>query len=105
MHYSDEAVRLVARQMGAEAVANREDLEARFTPLIRTVLRTGYGRPGLVNWLRKHLPYTAPPAGFHNSVEAERFAPRMARLLCAQLLKNVQNKMTCASTRDTVVGF
>jgi len=105
MRYNDEAVRLVARRMGAGSVANREDLEARFTPLIRTVLRTGCGRPGLVSWLRKHLPYTVPPAGFHDPADAERFAPRMARLLCAQLLKNVQDKMACASTRDTVVGF
>ncbi len=105
MRYTDDVVRFLAQQMGAEAIANREDLEARFTPLIRTVLRTGCGRPGLVNWLRDNLPNVAPAAGFPNPAAAERFAPRMARLLCSQLLKKVQAQMACASTRDTVIGF
>jgi hypothetical protein len=39
-----------------------------------------------------------------NASEAERIAPRMARLLCSELLQKAQGELT-ATRRDTVVGY
>jgi predicted signal transduction protein with EAL and GGDEF domain len=104
MNFTDEAVQYLARQMGERAVANREELETRFLPLIRVVLRTGHGRPALVHWLEQHLPRVAPTAQFPNAVDAERVAPRMARLLCAELLQKAQTEMAGDASRETVLG-
>ncbi len=73
---------LTARVRRGQAVppAARTELEERLTPLIRCVLRTGAGVPELVRWVRRTLP-NLPPA------EPEQTAPRMARLLCAELFR------------------
>ena len=77
-------------QRGPAPSGMRDEMEKRLTPLIKCVLRTGGGMPELVRWVRNTLPQL--PAASH-----EQTAPRMARLLCAELLS--QNKPT-----DTVVG-
>jgi hypothetical protein len=76
---------LTTRVRRGQAVppAARAELEERLTPLIRCVLRTGAGVPALVQWVRRTLP-NLPPA------EPEQTAPRMARLLCAELFRHAR---------------
>jgi hypothetical protein len=104
MNFTDQAVRYLAWQMSDDTIASREQLEARFIPLIRVVLRTGCGRLALVRWIQQRLPSLVPVAGFRNPADAERIATRMARLLCAELLQKAQGKLAGAPTRETVVG-
>jgi hypothetical protein len=68
----------------------RAQLEERLTPLIRCVLRTGAGVPALVQWVQRTLPHLP-------SADAEQTAPRMARMLCAELFRQ-------GKPADTVLG-
>ena len=79
----DQSLQAVTAQMRrGQAVPPpvRAELEERLTPLIRCVLRSGTGAPALVQWVRRTLPHL--PAA-----EPEQTAPRMARLLCAELFR------------------
>jgi hypothetical protein len=74
----------------------RAELEANLLPLVRRALRGGPALPDLVGWVRRALSngeLTAPGI--------EREAPRLTRLLCAQLLGLFRTVPTAA---DTVVG-
>jgi hypothetical protein len=77
----------------------RAELEERLTPLIRCVLRTGAGVPALVRWVQRTLPQL--PAA-----DAEQTAPRMARLLCAELMRhgNPDTFVGRLAAAETVVG-
>jgi hypothetical protein len=89
----DLSARMRRGQTSAQPTV-RAEFEQRLTPLIRCVLRTGAGVPALVRWVRRTLPHL-PPA------EPEQTAPRMARLLCAELFRpgNAGRPMA-----ETVVG-
>jgi hypothetical protein len=88
-NHSLEALAL-RMQRGPAPTGMRAEMEKRLTPLIKCVLRTGGGMPELVQWVRNTLPYL--PTAPH-----EQTAPRMARLLCAELLR--EKKPT-----ETIVG-
>jgi hypothetical protein len=77
----------------------RADLEERLTPLIKCVLRTGAGVPALVQWVQRTLPHMP-------SAAAEQTAPRMARLLSAELCRqgNRPDTVTNRMAADTVVA-
>jgi hypothetical protein len=94
MNNRDHSWQTLAVQMRRNPAAvpsgMRTELEKRLTPLIRCVLRTGAGVPALVQWVQRTLPHLP-------SADVEQTAPRMARLLCAELFR--QGKPT-----DTVIG-
>jgi hypothetical protein len=87
------------RQGQAAPPGVRDDLEERLTPLIKCVLRTGTGVPALVQWVRRTLPQLP-------SASAEQTAPRMARLLCAELFRQGKPADTVGArlAADTVAG-
>lgn len=101
MHFTDEAIRMLARQIyGHESAgSDRAGLEAALLPMIRVALRTGHGQPVLVRWVRRHLAEVAPGSEGGAAVDLDWAAPRMARLLCERLAEHVWN-----TGRETVLG-
>jgi hypothetical protein len=88
--YSSQTLAVQVRRKSPAPPGVRAAVEERLTPLIRCVLRTGAGVPELVQWVRRTLPQL--PSG-----NAESTAPRMARLLCAELFRQGRHV-------DTVIG-
>jgi hypothetical protein len=75
----------------------RAELEANLLPLVRRALRGGPALPALVGWVRRALPPgELTPAG------VEQEAPRLTRLLCAQLLG--QCRPAPAAALETIAG-
>ena len=72
----------------------REKVESSLVPLIRCVLQSGIGSPGLVQWVRRTLPALD---------EAERTAPAIARRLCASLESQAVRERRPATDRETVL--
>jgi hypothetical protein len=75
-----------------ETLGNRVDwphpgevLAANLEPLIRRVLRSGGGLPGLVSWVRRQLASKANDGRPLSSLERESLAPDLARLLSTTL--------------------
>jgi hypothetical protein len=104
VNFTDEALQILARQLGENSVASREELEAKMTTLLRVVMQTGHGRPSLVQWVKTHLRVVAPASCFGQQVDADWAAPRMARLLCSQLLQKIRGECARTTTCDTVVA-
>jgi hypothetical protein len=102
MKLTDESLQILARQLGQENVSSREELEARVAPLLRLVVRTGQGRPSLVKWVQRVLPQMAPAARMGRSVDPDWAAPRLARLLCSQLLQRIHVGRDTMASRDTI---
>jgi|SRR5262249_32806835 len=98
MNFTDEALQILTQQMGEDAVSSRGELEANLSQLLYLVLRTGQGRPPLVQWVQRTLAVVAPASRIGRPVDPKWAAPRLARLLCLQLLHNVRGQ------RDTMVG-
>ncbi len=96
MNITDQALQILARQLGEDNASSRAALEAKLVPLLCLVLRTGRGRPSLVQWVRRALPALAPAPRSDGQVDPEWAAPRLARLLLAQLLGGVR------ASRDTI---
>jgi len=73
------------------------ELEANLLPLVRRVLRGGLTPAAVAGWVRRALPpeQLASPA-------AEGEAPRLTRLLCAQLLDRCRAAPPAAA--ETRVG-
>lgn len=69
------------------------------TPLICCALRTGAGRPALVQWVQRALPYF--PAA-----DAEELAPRMARVLSVEMMrrKNPDTFVVRSAAAETAVS-
>ncbi len=106
MDFTDEAVQTLARRMyGSDggSVSSREEMEELLVPMIRCVLRTGRGQPLLRHWVERNLPAVALASPPGQVVKPEWAAPRMARLLCSQMLQ-VQADQGRAATHETVVG-
>ncbi len=80
----------------------REKLEASLVPIVRRVLRTGAGLPQLVQWVRRTLPQLEDGQDRTGSLDPDRAAPPLARLLCATLLRRPPARPALAI--DTVVG-
>lgn len=104
MNFTDEAMQILARQLGASFVASRAELEEIVAPLVRVVLRTGRGRPSIVRFVRQHLRIVAPMSRDEESVDAEWATPRLARLLIAHRLRHLHRERSRASVRETVVA-
>ena len=104
MNFTDEALQIVARQLGEESVSNREELEAKLAPLLSLIIQTGLGRPSLVQWVQRHLRVVAPASRFGHAVDAEWAAPRMARLLCSQLLQTIRCQRATLAHRETAMA-
>jgi hypothetical protein len=103
----NDTVQLLARQIYGrygEDVTDCAALEADLVPMIRCVMRTGRGQPGIVAWVKRNLPAVAPSGGAGQPADPEWAAPRMARLLCSQMLQKVRAEQTRMGTRETVVG-
>jgi hypothetical protein len=103
MKYEDNSMQALAVQVRRKSPAPssvRAAVEERLTPLIRCVLRTGAGVPELVQWVRRTLPQL--PSG-----NADLTAPRMARLLCAELFRQGRPLDTVLGrlSADTVAGL
>jgi hypothetical protein len=94
--YPNELNRL-AERLGKGCPDNpgrlREVLEASLVPIIRVAIRSGTGLPGVVSWVRRHLP--EPDA------DPTRVAPALARQLCDRLME--QRRPSPGA--ETVVGF
>lgn len=103
MNFTDEALQYLARRMCGEELASREEMEALFVPMIRVAMRTGRGQPMLVDWVARNLPAVAPSAGAGDKIDPAWAAPRMARLLCSQMLQKVQAERAWLGPRETVV--
>ena len=104
MNFSDEALHFLARRMCGERLASREEMEAVFVPMIRVALRTGRGQPVLVDWVTRNLPAVNPSSCPGDKIDPEWAAPRMARLLCSQMLQQIQAQRAWVGSRETVVG-
>lgn len=84
---------------GAEELARRRAaLEADLETMVRCVLRSGTGSPGLVRWVRGALPDGAG----RGDAGAQRAAPVLARLLCRTLVN--QFRQGRAAQCETIVG-
>jgi len=104
MNFTDEALQILARQMGEDAVSSRGELESNLSQLLYLVLRTGQGRPPLVQWVERTLAQVAPASRIGRPVDPKWAAPRLARLLCLQLLRNVRAQRDTMVSRQTVVA-
>ncbi len=97
MHCTGETLQVLARQIGEVNVSSRAELEAKLTPLLFLILRTGRGHPTLLQWVRLTLPVVAPEARWGGQVDPKETAQHLARLLCLQLLRGIR------AQRDTHV--
>jgi hypothetical protein len=61
----------------------RQQLEADLTPLVRRVLRTGYGPPAVVRWLEQARSRLAPTLAELSDEHASRY---LGSLLCNAVL-------------------
>lgn len=104
MNFTDEAMQILARLLGASFVASRAELEEIVAPLVHVVLRTGHGRPSIVRFVRQHLRALVPASCGEAEVDAEWATPRLARLLIAHMLRHIQRERSRASVRETVVA-
>jgi hypothetical protein len=102
MNFTEEALRILARQLGADEGASREELEERVTPLLCGVLRTGAGRPSLVRFVRRHVRLVTPH--LDDKVDPQWAAPQLARLLIAHLLRQIRAEGVPGGARDTVMA-
>jgi hypothetical protein len=102
MNFSDEALQFLARRMCGDKLTSREEMEAVFVPMIRVAMRTGRGQRVLVEWVARNL--SAVSSSSDDKVDPEWAAPRMARLLCSQMLQKVQAERAWVGPRETVVG-
>ncbi len=104
MNFTAEALRILARQMGEDSVPSRAELEAKLTRLLGLILRTGRGHPSLVRWVQLRLPEVAPAARLGCPFAAKEAAPRLARLLCVQMLRSTRGHRDTVVDRRTVVA-
>lgn len=105
MKHNDKGLYDLARLLFGEdeaAVLEREEMEAILAPSIRLALRTGRGEPALVNWVQRHRPWVAAGSPFDPEGKPERIAPRLARLLVAQMLQQVRAGQVRVEARETV---
>ena len=68
----------------------------------RRVLRTGAGLPHLVQWVHTTLPQVEAAGDRGRPVDPDRAHRRVARLLCATLLR--RSPARAALALDTVIG-
>ncbi|SRR5579883_3232346 len=104
MNFTDEALQILARQMGEDSVSNRGELEQKLSQLLYLILRTGKGRPPLLQWVQRTLAVVAPASRIGRPVDPKWAAPRLARLLCLQLLQNVRAQRDTVVNRQTLVA-
>lgn len=104
MNFTDESLQILARQLGEESVSSRAELEAKVTPLLCLVLRTGQGRPSLVLWVQRALRRVAPASRLGRPIDPEWAAPRLARLLCSQLLEKIRRHHNTVARPETLVA-
>lgn len=104
MNFTDESLQILARQLGQEHVSSRAELEARVAPLLSLVVRTGQGRPSLVEWVQRTLSRMVPSSQTGRFVDPEWAAPRLARLLCSQLLQSIRAARNTVANCDTLVA-
>jgi hypothetical protein len=104
MNFTDDALQILARQMGEDSVSNRGELEQKLSQLLYLVLRTGKGRPPLLQWVQRTLAVVAPTSRIGRPVDPKWAAPRLARLLCLQLLQNVRAQRDTVVNRQTLVA-
>jgi hypothetical protein len=102
MNCTDESLQILARQLGEPSVSSRAELEAKVAPLLCLVLRTGQGRPSLVQWVQRALPRVAPASRLGCPLDPEWAAPRLARLLCSQLLQKIRARCDTVVNRESV---
>jgi hypothetical protein len=100
----NKALQILARQMGEEDVSSCAELEAKLTPLLRLVLRTGQGYPSLLQWVQSALPAVVSASRLGGQVDPEWAAPYLARLLCSQLLRDFRAQRGTMVNRQTVVA-
>jgi hypothetical protein len=107
MNSTDNAVQILARRIyGAygEDVRDRATLEADLVAMIRCAMRTRRGQPAIVAWVKRNLPALVPSGAGGQPVDPDWAAPRMARMMCAQMLRTVRAEQDRAATRETIVG-
>jgi hypothetical protein len=105
MDTSNEELQILARRLGEDHVSSRADLEAKLALLLSLVLRTGRASPSLLQWVRRALPAVSPASHFGDRVDPESAAPRLARLLCLQLIQGVRAQRDSLVKGQTVVGY
>jgi hypothetical protein len=97
MNSTDGAVGILAQRFfgDSQALRDREEMESLLTPMIGVALRTGRGQPALLRWVDETVSVAA----------TESTAPRMARLLCTQMLRRIRAEAVSVRSRETVVDF
>jgi hypothetical protein len=98
MYSTGETLQILARQMGEVNVSSRAELEAKLTPLLCLILRTGRGHPTLLQWVR----LTLPAVRSNGPVDPKETAQHLARLLCLQLLRSVRAQRDTHIKRHTL---
>lgn len=104
MKFTDKSLQFLARQLGERNLANRAELEAKVAPLICLVLRTGQGYPSLVQWVKRALHCLVPSPSLPGGVDPEWAAPRLARLLCSDLLRTNRLHRNTVIRPETLVS-
>lgn len=104
MNFTDDALRMLAQQLGENTAATRAELEAKLAKLLTLILRTRQGHPSLLHWVQDTLPQVAPAARFGHPVDPKWAAPRLARLLCLQLLRRVRTRRDTVANRQTIAA-
>ena len=103
MNNNDNPLRTLARRIFGQDTS-REKMEATLLTPIRCALRMGVGAPPLVQWVKQNVARVNPAVSAGWPVDVEWTAPRLARLLCTQMLEYVQAEPVLAGARETVVG-
>lgn len=104
MNFTDEALPILNQLMGANAVSSRAELETKLGQLLGLILRTGQGHPSLLRWVTATLPVVAPASGIGSPIDPKSAAPRLARLLSSQLLRNARAQRNTVVNRLTAVA-
>jgi hypothetical protein len=78
---------------------SREEMEDLLVHMIRCALRTGLGRPELLDWVNHHLPLLDPNAG--PRPDPGRYARPLARVLGEQAM----TRHDPLAERETVIGI
>jgi hypothetical protein len=107
MNFTDEALRSLSWKLCGEdtVIQSRAQMEGMLLTMIRVAMRTGLGRPQIVQWVKDTLPAMTPVARDGEKTDLEWAAPRLARLLCSEMLQQVRAEPARRKAWETLAGL